>query len=39
MSDIILLSMLVLAFAAAAAFVRLCERLLKREPTARSDVP
>lgn len=39
MIDLILLFLLALAFAAAAAFVRLCERLVKRDAAARGDSP
>jgi hypothetical protein len=39
MIDLVLLFLLVLAFAAAAWFVGLCERLVRRDGAARSDAP
>lgn len=39
MIDLALLLLLSLGFAATAGLVRLCERLVAREPAPRSDVP
>jgi hypothetical protein len=39
MIDLLLLFLLALAFAVAASFVRLCERLVQRDGDARSDAP
>jgi hypothetical protein len=39
MIDLALLLLLALAFAVAVRFVRICERLVAREPAARSDAP
>jgi|HubBroStandDraft_6_1064221.scaffolds.fasta_scaffold01795_6 hypothetical protein len=39
MIDLALLLLLALGFAAAAGFIRVCERLVAREPAPRSDGP